>query len=223
LWKSDKLTNARGFAPPDVSGIALGDGVVVNAANRSLKSLHVAAYDARTGDRRWWVDTTAPESAPSIADGRVTLVERWLTEKRDRLVARSLRDGSVVWSREVAGARGPAPVQVGALVVVHGETGVSAFDRASGEAVWSAPLPRTAGPSQAATTLAAARGSSTLVVVAGTEVHVLRLEDGSEVGRVEPAPGAKQVDSPVVQGSSLLVVADGRVLLLSTSGSGAER
>ena len=219
LWKKDKLGSARGYAPPDVSGIALAEGVVVNAANRYPNGQHVAAYDARTGDKRWWVETTSPESAPSIAGGRVFAIERMIGEKKDRLVARSLDDGSVAWSREATGARGPAPVQAGALVIVHGDAGVLAFDRASGEPAWSAPLPRTgpAAPSQAATSLAAAVGSSSLVVVTGTVVHVLRLEDGAEAGRFEPVPGAKQVDSPVVQGSSLLVVADGHVVMLASS------
>jgi outer membrane protein assembly factor BamB len=221
LWKKDKLGDARGYAPPDVSGIALGGGVVVTGANRYPNGQHVAAYDARTGEKRWWIETTTPESAPSIAGGRVFLVERRIGDKTDRLVARSLDDGGVAWSREMLGARGAAPVQAGPLVIVHGETGVVAVDRATGEPAWSAPLPRTAAPVQSATTLAAATGSSTLVVVAGGVVHVLRLADGTEMGSFEPAPGAKQVDSPVVQGTSLLVVADGRLVSIASRGSAA--
>jgi len=211
LWKRDRMRHARGYRPPDVGGVAMAGGVLVHASNQAQRGAHVAAFDAVSGVRRWSVDTT-PESAPSIGDGRVLMVERWTAAKVDRLVARSLQTGEVVWARELARARGPAPVIAGPLAIVHGEQGVLAFDRATGEPAWSAPIARTTPGTQGVTTLAAALGSGTLVVCAGGRVHVLRLTDGSIAWSGSPAPGAKGVDSPVVSGGALYLVADGAVV-----------
>jgi outer membrane protein assembly factor BamB len=111
-------------------------------------------------------------------------------------------------------ARGPAPVLAGRLVVVHARDGVHAFDRSSGTPVWSAHLPRTAQPIQLATTLAAAMGSGTLVVVSDKTVHLLRLEDGAEVWSGMPLARVRRLESPTVVGKSLYLVADGKALRL---------
>jgi outer membrane protein assembly factor BamB len=44
---------------------------------------------------------------------------------------------------------------------------------------------------------------------------VLSLDDGHEVWSAEAAPGAKSVDSPVLAGGALYVVADGAVVRLA--------
>lgn len=211
LWKRDRMRHARGYRPPDVGGVAMADGVLVHASNQAQRGAHLAAFDAASSEKRWSVDTT-PESAPSLADGRVFGVERWAGAKVDRLVARSLATGDVAWSRELARARGQAPVVAGALVVVHAEKAVLAFDRATGEPAWSAPIARTTPGTQGVTTLAAALGSGTLVACAGGRVHVLRLADGGVAWSGEPAPGAKSVDSPAIAGGALYVQADGAVV-----------
>jgi outer membrane protein assembly factor BamB len=211
LWKRDRMRHARGYRPPDVGGVAMADGMLVHASNQAQRGAHVAAFDAARSDRRWSVETT-PESAPSIADGRVLLIERWAAAKVDRLVARSLETGDVVWSRELAGARGQAPVVAGALAIVHGEHGVAAFDRATGEPAWSAPIARTTAGTQGVTTLAAALGSGTLVVCAGGRVHLLRLRDGGVAWQGVVAPGAGSVDSPAIAGGALYVAADGAIV-----------
>ena len=211
LWKRDRMRHARGYRPPDVGGVAMADGVLVHASNQAQRGAHVAAFDATTSQKRWSLETT-PESAPSIADGHVLEVERWLAAKVDRLVARSLATGDVVWSRELPRARGQAPVVAGALAIVHTDQGVLAFERATGEAAWSAPIPRTTPGTQGVTTLAAALGSGTLVVCAGGRVHLLRLADGGVAWSGEPSPGAKSVDSPAIAGNALYVTVDGAVV-----------
>jgi outer membrane protein assembly factor BamB len=214
LWKRDRMHQARGYRPPDVGGVAMGDGVLVHASNQAQRGAHVAAFDAATSERRWSIETT-PESAPSVADGRVLGVERWPAAKVDRLVARSLATGDVVWSRQLGRARGQAPVVAGALAIVHADDGVMAFDRATGEPAWSAPIARTTPGTHAVTTLAAALGSGTLVACAGGRVHVLRLNDGSEAWSGEPAPGTKVVDSPAIADGALYVEADGALVRMT--------
>jgi outer membrane protein assembly factor BamB len=117
-----------------------------------------------------------------------------------------------VWSHELPDARGPAPLLAAGLVVVHAASGVSAFERASGAPVWSAPLPKTAQAVQSATTMAAATGSGTLAVLSGKSVHLLRLAGGSETWTVDAAPHAKRLEGPVIAGGALYVVADGALL-----------
>jgi outer membrane protein assembly factor BamB len=205
------MHHARGYRPPDVGGVAMGEGVLVHASNQAQRGAHLSAFHAATSEKRWSIETT-PESAPSVADGRVFLVERWPAAKVDRVVARSLATGDVVWSLEVGKARGQAPIVAGALVVVHGEQGVLALDRASGATAWTAPIARTTPGTQGVTTLAAALGSETLVACAAGRVHLLNLRDGSLAWSGAPAPGAKSVDSPAIAAGALYVTVDGAVV-----------
>lgn len=214
LWRRDYDALIRFFTAPDVGGLALAGGRLVHAAQHGpLKTTRLAGFNPTSGDLAWSV-TSSPQSSPSMADGRVFTVERWAGEGVDRLVARSAADGGVAWSNEVTGARGPAPVLAAGRVIVHGKDAVVAFDRNTGAAAWSASLPRTAAIVQSATTMAAAAGSGTLAVVSGRSVHLLRLADGGETWRGEPAPRAKRVEGPVIAGGALYLLADGALLRL---------
>jgi outer membrane protein assembly factor BamB len=214
LWRRDYNALARGVMVPDVGGLAFGGGLLVHAAQHGpLTGSGLSAFDPATGERRWRV-TVSPFSSPSVAGGRVYAIERWPDERSDRLVSRQLADGTLAWARPLAGARGPAPVLAGRLAVVHTSEAVVAFDQASGERVWSAPLPRSTPDSQSATTLAAATGSGTLAVISGAQVHLLRLDDGTALWADAPVPHAKRLEGPVVTGRSLLLVADGHVVRL---------
>ena len=219
VWRRDLLRHGRGYRPPDVGGVAMAEGLLVHASNQAQRGAHVSAFDVATSQRRWRVETTTPESAPSVStsgEPRVLTMERGLGTKVDHLVARSLKTGEVAWSEEMPGARGPAPVLAGGRVIVHGEHGIAALDVATGERRWSSPLARTtATPSQSATTMAVALGSGVLVVCVGGQVHVLSLDDGHEEWSGDAAPGAKSVDSPVLAGGALYVVADGAVVRLA--------
>lgn len=214
LWRRDYNALARGVMVPDVGGLAFGGGLLVHAAQHGpLTGSGLSAFEPATGERRWRV-AVSPLSSPSIGAGLVFVVERWPGERTDRLVARHLTDGTLAWARPLAGARGPAPVLAGRLAVVHTSEAVLAFEQASGEPVWSAPLLRTAPETQSATTLAAAMGSTTLVVLSGAQVHVLHLDDGLELWAGAPIPHAKRLEGPVVTGRSLYLVADGHVVRL---------
>jgi len=222
LWRRDLLKHGRGYRPPDVGGVALAEGVLVHASNQAQRGSHVTAFDAQTGQKQWRIETTTPESSPSIAtipDARVLMIERWLGQREDRLVARSLKTGAVAWSVEMTVTRGPAPLIAGGRVLVHGERGIAAFDVATGTRVWTSQLARTTGlPSQSTTTLAASLGSGSVVVCAGAQVHVLSLEDGHEVWSGDARPGGKSVDSPVLAGGALYVAADGALVRLAGEG-----
>jgi outer membrane protein assembly factor BamB len=217
LWRRDYNALARGVQVPDVGGLALEAGVLVHAAQHGpLTGSGLSGFDPDSG-RRLWRAVVSPMSSPSIAAGRVIGVERWPGERTDRLAARSLADGTLLWASEAPNARGPAPVQAAGLAIVHGHDGVVAFDASTGAHVWTAPLPRTADPVQSATTLAAATGSGTLVVVSGTAIHVLRLADGEELWSGTPVAHARSVQAPAIVGSSVYVVADGAVVRLESS------
>ncbi len=223
LWRRDYNALARGVMVPDVGGLAYGDGLLVHGAQHGpLTGSGLSAFDPSNSERRWHV-VTSPLSSPSLARGSVFAIERWPGEHTDRLVSRRLTDGTLAWARPVASARGPAPVLAGPLAIVHTSDAVVAFDQTSGEPVWSAPLPRTAPETQSATTLAAALGSGTLVVLSGTQVHLLRLDDGTEAWVAAPLPGAKRLEGPVVAGSSLYLVADGHVLRLDGGAEGGSQ
>ena len=219
LWRRDYNALARGVIVPDVGGLAFDAGLLVHAAQHGpLTGSGLSAFDPATGQRRWRV-AVSPMSSPSIAAGRVYAIERWAGERVDRIAARSLADGELLWAREMTGARGPAPVLAAGLVVVHGKDGVSAFDATTGVPAWQAPVARTADPVQSATTVAAALGSGTLLVLSKATAHVLRLDDGSEVWSGAPVPRARKVEAPVVVGETVYVVADGAVVRLDAAGA----
>ena len=212
LWRRDYDALVRFFTAPDVGGVALdGDRLVHAAQHGALHSTQVSAFEPISGDRAWKADVS-PQSSPSIAGGRVFEIERWRGEASDRLVARAGADGMVAWSREVDGARGPAPLLAAGRVVVHARDGLLAFEQESGADAWSSPLSRTAQAVQSATTMAAATGSGTLVVVSGGGLHVLALADGRETWTTRVAPHGRRVEGPVIAGGALYVVADGVVL-----------
>jgi len=218
LWRRDYDALVRFFTAPDVGGVALDDGRLVHAAQHgALHSTALSAFDPVSGDRVWKAEV-APQSSPSIAGGRVFGIEHWRGEASDRLVARTLAEGVLVWSHEVDRARGPAPLLAAGLVVVHARDGVLAFEQGSGAAVWSAPLARTAQAVQSATTMAAATGSGTLVVVSGSDLHVIALADGRETWTGPAAPHARRVEGPVIAGGALYVVADGVVVRFEGAG-----
>ncbi|HEX8790388.1 MAG TPA: PQQ-binding-like beta-propeller repeat protein [Polyangiaceae bacterium] len=217
LWRRDYNALSKGYQVPDVGGLALAGGLLVHASQHGvLHGTALSAFEPQSGERRWRA-TTSPQSSPSIADGRVYTVERLPGEKTDRLVARDLATGTLAWATELANARGPAPVIADHLVLVHASDGVVAFDAKSGDRVWTAGLPRTAPPVQSSTTLAAAMGSRTLVVVSGARVHVVRLDDGTEIWGDAPIPHAKKLEGPVIVGRTLYLVADARVVRLDGS------
>jgi outer membrane protein assembly factor BamB len=221
-WRASFVSVGKGKSVARTGGIAYADGLVVHSAAVGARYVpSLAAHDAATGDRRWVAENVWPESAPSIAGGRVFTMERWLGEKGDRLVARSLADGSVVWSQTTAWARGPSPVVTDALVIVHGAEGVRAHDRATGALVWSSPTPRKAPFETSATTMAVANGSRTIVVTSGPRIVVLALADGAEKwsgavvrGSSDTAPGGATIERPIVIGRSVYATSDGALVRL---------
>jgi outer membrane protein assembly factor BamB len=223
-WRASVVNAGKGKAVARTGGIAFADGLIVHAAAMGARTVpSLAAHDASTGDRRWLAAGMWPESAPSIADGRVFVVERWIGESGDRLVARALADGSVAWSTAIPWVRGPAPVLAAKLVLVHGAEGVRAHDRSTGALVWSNAVPRRAAFEVSATTMAAANGSRTLVVTSGPRVVVLNLEDGTEQwsgdvvkGTSPTALGGVTVERPVIIGKAVYLTSDGMLLRLDS-------
>jgi len=214
LWRRDYQARVRFYIPPDVGGVAMADGRLVHAAQHGpLATTGLSAFDPGSSERIWRV-AVSPQSSPSIADGLVFTMESSNGGASDRLVARSLADGTLAWARELPGARGPAPVLARGMVIIHGRTGVTALDRRTGALAWSCPLTRTAEALQSATTMAAAEGSGTLVVVSGRTLNLLDLADGRQTWSVEVSPSAKRVEGPVITGSAVYVVADGTLVRL---------
>jgi len=212
LWRRDYQALVRFYTPPDVGGVAMADGRLVHAAQHGpLATTGLSAFDPGSSERVWRI-AVSPQSSPSIADGLVFTVESSKGEAIDRLAARSLADGTLAWERETADAHGPAPLLARGMVIVHARKSVTAYDRRTGAPAWSTQLPRTADAVQSATTMAAAEGSGTLVVLSGRTIHLLDLTDGRERSSLEVAPHAKRLEGPVVAGGAVYVVADGMLV-----------
>jgi outer membrane protein assembly factor BamB len=221
-WRASVVNAGKDPKIPRTGGVAAQGDLVVHAAAKGARTVpSLAAHDASTGDRRWIAAGSWPESAPSIADGSVYVIERWTGEKTDRLVARALADGSVQWSTVIPWARGSAPVIGEKVVIVHTADAVLAHDRATGALAWSAPVPHKAVFAENVTTMAVAKGSHTLVVTSGAQLVVLALADGKEVwsgaivtGRSATALGGVTIERPVIVGRTVYVTSDGALLRL---------
>lgn len=207
VWKASRFDGARGKNVADVGGIALSGSMLVHAAAAGPRGAPtLSAYDADSGERKWSAPGSWPESSPSIADGRVFALERWPKENDDRLVARELSTGNVLWSVAAGWARGAPPAIAPRVVLVHARDSVRAFDRSSGAAVWSTPLPRTTPLVQSMTTLAVALGSDTVVVTSEARVAVLKLADGKEIWSGAAVSGNGAIcGSPIVVGTTVYV------------------
>lgn len=224
IWSQNKQGTQCGDALGDkMGGIAIDGGVLFYAPQYSTGGTvqptfasGLYAFDAAAGTPKWNVATT-PSSTISAGNGLVYLIES------NALVARSQKDGSVTWTKPLAGAGAQAPVLASGLVIAAGSAGVSAFDAKTGADAWSTPMTGAAARAYSmtitngcsgsqnlgaaiATTIAAAVPSNTLVVTASDGVHVLSLTTGQDTwnGKI---PGAKNVvHDPVIVGKSVYVV-----------------
>jgi outer membrane protein assembly factor BamB len=214
MWKGDKF-QARGIVISEANGIALDGGVLFHAANYHFaKQSFLTAIDPRTGAVRWKT-VTVPASAPSAAGGRVYLVEQSPKPGHVELVARSQKDGSVLWAVPLNQARASAPVIAGGLIIVQDDAGVTAFNAEIGTQLWRVLIASKPSASRNATSLAAAMGSDTLLVTGGGQVHLIALANGNIQWRGAPQAGANDVHSPIIASDAAYVVADGALVRLS--------
>jgi outer membrane protein assembly factor BamB len=229
LWRQN-LHQACGQSWGDVlGGIAL-DGGALFYAPEYMASVDggappvsgVYAFDAAAGTPRW-NHAASPRSAISASSGLVYLIEDPGT-----LVARKESDGTVQWSRSLAGdaafaeVGAQAPVLADGLAIVATSSGIVAVDAATGAMRWTSsvvapaysfPSVITNGcggaiPSGGAreTTMVAALASAALVVTASTGIEFVSLADGRSLGAITLDAGPGGVHDPIVVGSRLYVV-----------------
>ena len=139
------------------------------------------AFDSATGAQKWF-QPTVPAGRISAGNGMVYLFEEDSMSSNPHLVARRESDGSIAWSVAVQGinyAYTQAPVLAQGRVIclyVHrwggNDFGVRPTDRSPGLDCSVSVRPNW---------MAAALGSSTLVVGGGPSFLILRLADGSTV------------------------------------------
>jgi outer membrane protein assembly factor BamB len=224
-WSANKQGTACGDALGDkMGGIALDGGVLFYAPQYSMGGTvqptyksGLYAFDATTGTQKWKVDTTTPSSTISAGNGLVYLIES------GNIVARKQTDGSVGWTKPLAGAGSQAPVIAGSIVIAASGAGVSSFDATTGTPGWSTPLTGAAAQAYSltitngcsgsqnlgaaiATTMAAAIPSGTLVVTATGGVHVLSLSTGQDTWSGKIAGAKYTVHDPVIVGKMVYVV-----------------
>jgi len=224
LWSGNKQGTACGDALGDkMGGIAIDGGVLFYApqysAGGTVQPTYASglyAFDAKAGTPKWNVPAT-PSSTISAGHGLVYLIES------GAVVARKQTDGSVAWTKPLAGAGAQAPVIAGSIVIAAGSQAVSSFDATTGTPGWSTPIVGAAAQAYSltitngcsgsqnlgaaiATTLAAAIPSGTLVVTASDGVHVLSLGTGADTWNGKIAGAKYAVHDPVIVGKTVYVV-----------------
>jgi len=223
-WEQNKQGTMCGQSLADVmGGIALDGGVLFYAPNYTMGGTvqltfasGLYAFDAAAGTPKWHVAST-PASTISVGNGLVYGIEA------DAVVARSQNDGSVTWTKPLAGAGAQAPVLANGLAIAAGASGVSAFDATTGAPAWSTPLTGAAAQAYTitltngcagsqnigaaiATSLAAAVPSGTLVVTASDGIHILSLATGLDQWHGPVAGATNPVHDPVIVGNVVYVV-----------------
>ncbi len=154
LWRTRV---GSGLASPIVSG---GRVVLCDAERKKPKAWeHVHCYDEKTGEPMWthtnevtypeWAfdpgSETGPDATPLAAGGKVYALGRM-----GNLVCLDVRDGTVLWQRDLTKDCGPADsfgttpsplIEGNLLILVTGgkpDTCVLAFDKDTGKEVWRA-------------------------------------------------------------------------------------
>ncbi|MBC7501172.1 MAG: outer membrane protein assembly factor BamB [Herminiimonas sp.] len=132
-----------------LSAPAVGQGLVVV---RSVDN-RIAAYDAQTGDRRWFLQRTSPALTLRAAPG-IVITEQgvYVGLPGGRLVALALNNGGPRWGATVADPRGASeleriadisgdPVVLGQSICAASYQGrVGCFDTATGAPRWTKAL-----------------------------------------------------------------------------------
>jgi len=142
-----------GHSSPVISGTTL----VLTSAEPEQHKLHVLAFDAETGKRRWQATFESPllrmharnsgaTSTPAIDRERVYVTG--IGPQGYFVAALTLTDGRQVWRKELGPfvaqhGFGPSPILYGSLLIVPNdqdeESFLLALDSASGQERWRAP------------------------------------------------------------------------------------
>lgn len=185
----------------------------------ALPGAVLTAADAATGASLW------TSSVPGVRPGLATALVRDVTGDpvlwRDQIIAGSsagrtaalsAEDGRVLWTAD-AGAMGPVWPVADALFLVSDRNQLVRLDAASGQTVWSVPLPgylregENRGPMHAHHGPVLAGGR---LIVASSDglVRLFDPADGGQIGQIAVVGGA----------ASLPVVADGTLIVVSRRG-----
>jgi len=112
-------------------------------------------------------------------------------------VARAQSDLHIVWAVSTSSASSAAPVVANGLVIVATYAGVEAHQTSNGALAWKSSVSPTYGGLYGSS-MFAALGSNTLVVTAVDGIHVLRLNNGSDVWHGQVAGANGSASDPIV-------------------------
>jgi hypothetical protein len=183
-WQKNKygVTKADIQVSDQTGGLALMKGILFfdpsyYASGTPPFTSGVYAFNASTGAQTAYVNTS-PGSHISADSNNVYLMEN------GALVARAQSDLHVVWS--AAGANGlyQAPLLANGLVIIGTSTRIVAYDAKTGAKKWTSPSNISLtyySRGSAATYLAAALGSGTLIATANDGLHVFSLTNGHAI------------------------------------------
>ncbi len=226
------------------SGIAIGGGLLVTAAQAGERDV-VVALDPATGDERWRYDLApayaghdgshdGPIATPAIGGGRV-----FALSPSGHLAALDLQSGEAVWTRNLVddlGSEAPfygfgsSPVVAGDTVVlqVGGEDGsVAGFAAASGELRWRSVEDGIDAQSPVAAEIA---GRTQVLVIGAERVAGLDPADGAVLWQHEHGGGQGAMGAPTssplpLDGDRIFLKHDNdatRVLAVAAGESGLE-
>jgi outer membrane protein assembly factor BamB len=215
IWQQNVAGAVRDDVRDAVGAIALDEGTLYQAADYRYTGLTgLFAFDATTGNSRWTA-IAHPVGGVSAGRSNLYLVEKGPKDAPALLTARAQASGDVRWSSPVRGHDGAAPALVENLVLTFSlEARLDAWDADSGQPVWTRSFPSFAAQQiPNSTHAAAALGSSTIVVTAGSTLAVLSAEDGRELWSEDLANrGLGPVHSPIVANGRVYVVGDKEVV-----------
>ena len=214
LYSSLATDNLGGALATD--GTSIIYSALYNRGEALQFNLTTGIYSFDLAGNQKWFKSATPLSHSSIKNGYVYTVEgnvtitevpgrtvisnktgqpftytnAVMTIQSERVRARKISDGTVVWASEILpeGASIQSPILSNNLAIVSTNTTVEAYDQLTGAKVWSRPITGASIPFMPSnglqvntrfhTSMAAAEGSNTLIVAASSGLYGLSITTG---------------------------------------------
>ena len=209
LWKHHEYGVVREDVMDRLGGLALaGERLLFAPDYAPSKGAGVYAHASADGAELWRVETV-PKSHIAVDGQTVYLFERPEGEALPTLVARDVATGAKRWSFRADPGELTGPIVMQGKVMFRDKGGaLVAVRRNEGTEIWHAGLASPdAGDVSWSTSMAGARGSSTVVAVDGKELVVLSAESGQVQWRGRPESIARgSLHSPVAAAGRLFAI-----------------
>jgi outer membrane protein assembly factor BamB len=192
LW-SNELITSDGYPIQGAGDVLVSDGIVVVTGNNG-----VMAFDVETGDSCWTTPYWSILSGAAAADGKVFVKNG----ASNRMAARDIRTGDIVWESDVEMGFGTPAVAAGTVYFGSKDGSFYAVGARTGETKWSLEM----GDFSRSRPIVAGG----VIYAAGRDgfLYAIDASTGSEVWRFEIGPAEYRHTTPLVVAGFIYIGSD---------------